>query len=272
MTGMAKRARAPVLVTENAGVARVTLDRPERHNAFDDTLVGALTETFERLSRASNVRAVILDAKGRSFSAGADLEWMKQMAGQSRAENEADARRMAALLHVLDTLPKPTLVLVQGAAFGGGVGLVAACDIALAAEGASFCFSEVRLGLIPAVISPYVLRSIGRRAARRYFLSAERFDAAEAYRLGLVHAVVPANALEATGREIAEGLLANGPRAVAAAKTLIAEVAGREVDVAMMEDTARRLAEIRSGREGREGIAAFLEKRRPSWIKGVRRR
>ena len=265
---MQERAKSSVLVSEKADVARVTLNRPERHNAFDDALIAELTATFERLSRASDVRAVVLAARGKSFSAGGDLRWMQRTAGYSLKQNHADARRLATLMHVLDTLPKPTVALVQGAAYGGGVGLVAACDIAIACQEASFCISEVKLGLIPAVISPYVLRAIGPRAARRYFLTAELFDAAEAHRLGLVHAVVPASELEAAGGKVTDSLLANGPRAVAAAKALIAEVAGRPVDAAMMDETARLIAEARSGEEGREGIAAFLEKRKPKWTKG----
>ncbi len=264
---MQERAQSSVLVSVKAGVATVTLNRPERHNAFDDAFIGELTETFARLARAPEARAVVLAARGKSFSAGADLNWMKRTGGYSREENHADARRLAALMHVLDTLAKPTVALVQGAAYGGGVGLVAACDIAIASHEAIFCVSEVKFGLIPAVISPYLLRAIGPRAARRYVLTAERFDAAEAHRLGLVHAVVEASALEAAGREVTDCLFANGPEAVVEAKALIAEVAGRPVDAAMMEDTARRTAERRASAEAREGMAAFLEKRKPAWPK-----
>ena len=256
-----------LLVSMEGGCAHVTLDRPERHNAFDDTLIAELTDTFERLGEADDVRAVVLAANGESFSAGADLEWMKKASGYGREENEADARRLARLMRLMDRLPKPTVSLIQGAAYGGGVGLVAVCDIAIASREATFCLSEVKLGLIPAVISPYLVRAMGSRAARRYVLTAERFDALEAHRIGLVHAVVEAGQLAATGKTVLEGLLSNGPQALAAAKRLIADIAGRPLDAALVDETARRIAEIRSSDEGREGIAAFLERRRPSWVK-----
>ena len=255
---MQERAQSSVQVSVKAGVARVTLNRPERHNAFDDAFIGELTETFARLARAPEARAVVLAARGKSFSAGAALNWMKRTGGYSREENHAEA---------LDLPPRKECALVQGAAYGGGVGLVAACDIAIASHEAIFCVSEVKFGLIPAVISPYLLRAIGPRAARRYVLTAERFDAAEAHRLGLGHAVVEASALEAAGREVTDCLFANGPEAVVEAKALIAEVAGRPVDAAMMEDTARRTAERRASAEAREGVAAFLEKRKQAWPK-----
>ena len=256
---------APFSLSIASGVARITLDRVARHNAFDDGLIARLSDALETLAAAPHVRAVILAAAGKSFCAGADLDWMQRTAGYSRAENIADAGRLARLMALLDRLPKPTVALVQGAAYGGGVGLVAACDIAVAAQGARFCLSEVRLGLIPAVISPYVVAAIGARAARRYFLTAEPFDAAEARRIGLVHEVVPGADLEAAGGRMVASLLANGPDAVAAAKRLIADVAGRPRDDALIEDTAQRIAEIRGGDEAREGMAAFLDKRPPRW-------
>ena len=231
------------------GVARVVLDRPEFHNVFDDALIGELADAFEGLAGDSGVRVVVLAASGKSFSAGADLRWMQRTAAYTREENLADARRLADMVHRLDTLPRPTIALVQGGTFGGAVGLVAACDIVIASEAAFFSLSEVKLGLIPSVISPYVLRAIGSRAARRYILTAERFDAAEALRIGLVHAVVPPEELEAAGQRIVESLLAGGPRAVAAAKRLIADVSGRPLDAELRAETARRIAEIRAGDE-----------------------
>ncbi len=250
------------------GIATLTLNRPERHNAFDDRLIAEIGLTLARLADDDTVGVVMLAAAGNSFSAGADLDWMRRMAGYHRAENEADALRLAEMMRALDTLPKPTIALVHGAAYGGGVGLVAACDIAIAAESASFCLSEVRLGLIPAVISPYVLAAIGRRAARRYMLSAERFDAREAHRIGLVHGVVAAPALDAAGVALARTLLDNGKEAMADTKRLIAEVADRPVDAALMALTAHRIAAARARAEGAEGLAAFLEKRAPAWRRG----
>ena len=244
------------------GVARLVLNRPEVHNAFNDALIAELTAALKRLEQDPEVRAVLLAAEGKSFSAGADLNWMKRMAGYSTEENRADARGLAGLMRTLNDLAKPTIALVQGAAYGGGVGLVACCDIAIAATRASFCLSEVKLGLIPAVISPYVIAAIGARASRRYFLTAERFDAEAALRLGLVQEVVAPEELEAAGRRVLDALLAGGPEAQAAAKRLVRDMAGRPVDDALVEETARRIAEVRAGAEAREGVSAFLEKRR----------
>jgi methylglutaconyl-CoA hydratase len=251
--------------TGENGVARITLTRVHVHNAFNELVVAELTRSLAGLESDRRVRAVVLAAQGDSFSAGADLNWMKRMAGHSKAENLEDARQLAQLMRGLNELAKPTLALVQGPAFGGGVGLVACCDIAIAAESASFCLSETRLGLIPAVISPYVIAAMGERAARRYFLSAERFTAAEAQRFGLVHEVVADEQLEARGERLIKALLAGGPGAQAAAKELIFAVSRRPLDDALVEDTARRIAELRVGREGQEGIAAFLGKRKPDW-------
>ncbi len=250
------------------GRATITLNRSEMHNAFDDTLIGALTGELKRLGRDESVRVVLLAARGRSFSSGADLNWMRRMADFSVEENLADAAGLAELMKTLANLPKPTIALVQGAAIGGGVGLVACCDIAIASEAASFCLSEVRLGLIPAVISPYVAAAIGPRPTRRYFLTAERFDAATAWRLGLIHEVVPAEELEVRGEALSRQLLKNGPRAMAEVKALIAEVALSTLDDDLIADTAERIAEIRASAEGREGLSAFLEKRTPNWAKG----
>jgi methylglutaconyl-CoA hydratase len=251
-------------VGEN-GVARITLTRSHVHNAFNDQLIAELTRSLNGLESDERVRVVVLAAQGKSFSAGADLAWMKRMAAYDAGENLEDARALAELMRTLNDLAKPTLALVQGPAFGGGVGLIACCDIAIAAETVSLALTEVRLGLIPAVISPYVVAKIGESAARRYFLTAERMTAAEALGLGLVHQVVPDEQLEARGVRVVETLLAGGPKAQAASKDLISVVAGRARDAALIEETARRIAEVRVDEEGREGIAAFLEKRKPNW-------
>ena len=251
---------------DDRGVARVTLNRPEIRNAFDDKLIRELTDIFERLGADAAVRVIVVTGAGKAFSAGADLNWMRRMAGYGREENLADARDLAQLMHVLNTTPKPTIARVNGPALGGGVGLVACCDIAIASETTFFALSEVRLGLIPAVISPFVAAAIGPRAARRYFLTGERFDAETARALGLVHAVAPADGLDAAVEAVLAELLACGPAAQAAAKDLIAAVAHRPADAALREATARRIAEIRAGEEGRHGVAAFLEKRKPRWI------
>lgn len=249
-------------------VARVTLNRPEVHNAFDDTLIHELTHALEKAGRDPSVRVVVLAGAGKSFSAGADLNWMKRMASYSEADNVRDAVAMANLMRTLAALPKPTIARVQGAALGGGVGLVACCDIAVASEDAVFSLSEVRLGLIPSVISPYVLRAIGRRASHRYFLTAERFPASDALRIGLVHEVVPAAKLDDCVEALVAELMKGGPHAQAAAKQLISDVAEAELNDSLVAETARRIAAIRVGPEGREGIGAFLEKRKPRWIAG----
>lgn len=250
------------------GRATITLNRPEMHNAFDDTLISALIEEFRRLERERSVRVILLAAKGKSFSSGADLNWMRRMADYSFEENRNDAMALAELMKTLANLSKPTIALVQGAAIGGGVGLVACCDIALATENASFCLSEVKLGLIPAVISPYVATAIGARATRRYFLTAERFDAKEACRLGLVHEVLRIEDLAEHAEGLSRRLLRNGPQAMASVKALVAEVALSSLDDDLIADTAERIAEIRASAEGREGLSAYLEKRDPNWVKG----
>jgi len=248
-----------------AGVATVTMNRPDRHNAFDDTLIAELSTTLKRLGEEPEVHVVVLAGEGRSFSAGADLNWMRRMAAYTHEENNADALALAGLVETLDALPCPTIARVHGAAIGGGVGLVAACDIVLAADTAKFALSEVRLGLIPAAISPYVVKAIGERQARRYFVTAERFDADEARRIGLVHEVVPANALDTRLAEMLENLHGNGPRAMGAAKALARRVGRGPVDQAMIADTAQRIADIRVGEEAQEGMDAFLTKRKPNW-------
>ncbi len=249
------------------GIATVRMNRPDVHNAFDDHLIAELTTELRRLDQAPEVRVVVLAANGKSFSAGADLNWMQRMAKYSEAENLRDAVAMAGLMRTLHGMHKPTIARVQGAAFGGGVGLVACCDIAVAAAEASFSLSEVRLGLIPSVISPYVIAAIGEREARRYFLTAERFGAEGAMRIGLVHEVTTGDRLDETVKKFADELLKGGPNALAAAKKLIADVARRPLDDALMEETARRIASIRVSPEGREGLGAFLEKRPPAWTK-----
>jgi methylglutaconyl-CoA hydratase len=252
---------------DERGVATLTMNRPQVHNAFDDRLIAGLTHELRELEHNVRVRVVVLAAEGKSFSAGADLNWMQRMAKYSEADNIRDAVALANLMRVLDTMSRPTVARVQGAAFGGGVGLVACCDIACASSAAVFCLSEVRLGLIPAVISPYVIAAMGQRNARRYFLSAERFDAQEALRIGLVHMVVEPAQLDSTVMQVIDELLKGGPHAIAEAKDLIASVANRPVDQALAEDTAARIARIRVSAEGQEGTNAFLEKRAPGWVK-----
>ncbi len=252
-------------VTRERGVARVTLNRPELRNAFDDALISQLTSTFREIEADASVRVMVLAGNGPAFCAGADLNWMKRMAGYGFEENLADAKALAGMLATLDRLPKPTIARVHGPVFAGGTGLVAACDIAVGTPEAKFCLSEAKLGLSPATISPYVMRAMGERNARRYFLTAEVFDAAEAYRIGMLSILVEAAELDATIEEILKHLLAGGPEAHARIKALIRDVAGRRPDDALAAETAQRIAEIRGSAEGREGIAAFLEKRKASW-------
>lgn len=255
-----------VLVEKKNGVARVTLDRPELRNAFDDALISLLNKTFNEVANDDSIRIVILAGNGPAFCAGADLNWMKRMAGYGYEQNLADAQALANMLAALDRLPKPTIARVHGPVFAGGTGLVAACDIAVGTREAKFCLSEAKLGLSPATISPYVLRAMGEREARRYFLTAEVFDAEEALRIGMLSLLVKKEELDKTIDAMVEHLLAGGPQAHAKIKDLIAAVAGRPVDAALIADTAKRIAEIRVSPEGREGIASFLEKRKPGWI------
>ena len=257
-----------ITVESKGGVGRVTLNRPEVRNAFDDALIAKLTQTFTELDRDSSVRAVVLAGNGPAFCAGADLNWMKRMSGYSYDENVRDARALAEMLSTLDRMDKPTVARVQGPAFAGGTGLVAACDIAVGTPDAKFCFSEAKLGLSPATISPYVMRAIGARAASRYFLTAEVFDAQEALRIGMLSALVPANELDASLEALLKHLLAGGSGAHARIKDLVHDVAGRPIDDELKGDTARRIAEIRASEEGKEGIASFLEKRKPKWSSG----
>jgi methylglutaconyl-CoA hydratase len=254
-----------LIVERKDAVGRVTLNRPDVRNAFDDALIASLAKTFAELDADPNVRVVVLAGNGPAFCAGADLNWMKRMAGYSYDENLRDARALADMLAALDRLDKPTIARVHGPAFAGGTGLVAACDIAVGTPEAKFCFSEAKLGLSPATISPYVMRAIGERAASRYFLTAEVFGAEEALRIGLLSALVPAAELDTFIGQLLDHLLAGSAAAHARIKDLVRDVAGRPIDEALKADTARRIAEIRASPEGREGIASFLEKRKPSW-------
>ncbi|WP_193099800.1 enoyl-CoA hydratase/isomerase family protein [Burkholderia sp. Z1] len=246
-------------------VATVTLARPDVRNAFNETTIAELTTAFEWLDAHAGVRAIVLAAEGTAFCAGADLNWMKKMAGYSDDENRADARKLARMLEAIHRCGKPVIARVHGDAYAGGVGLVAAADIAIAADGVKFCLSEARLGLIPATIAPYVVRAMGERAARRYFTTAEVFDSARAASLGFIHDAVPADALDETVAKLAAALVANGPDAVRACKQLVTDVAGRALDATLIEQTAEWIARTRAGAEAREGIASFLEKRTPSW-------
>ena len=247
------------------GIATLVMNRPEIHNAFDDDLIRDMTVALRELDEDFAVRVIVLAANGKSFSAGADMNWMKRVAEYTEKENLEDARHLADLMRTLNELKKPTIAKVQGPAFGGGVGLVACCDIALASEHAAFALTEVKLGLIPSVISPYVVRAISERQARRYFLTAERFDAREALRIGLVHKVVSTEQLDDWTLKFARQLLANGPEAMNACKELIRDVSHEPIDDKLIEDTAQRIATIRISDEGQEGLDAFLSKRKPDW-------
>lgn len=255
----------PLLVETRDAVATLTLNRPEIRNAFDDAQIERLTRALRVAEADATVRVVVIAGNGPAFCAGADLNWMKRMAGYSYEQNLADAAALAEMLRTLDRITKPTVARVHGPAFAGGTGLVAACDIALGAPEAKFCLSEAKLGLSPATISPYVVRAMGARMARRYFLTAEVFDAAEACRIGLLSALLPTAELDAALEAMLKHLLAGGPQAIAEIKDLIRAVSAGAIDEAMIADTARRIAEIRVTAEGREGIAAFLEKRKPAW-------
>ena len=247
-------------------VATVTLNRPDVRNAFNEFTIAELALAFNEMGRNDEVRAIVLAANGPAFCAGADLNWMKKMALYSHAENAEDAGKLADMLRTIYLCPKPVVAKVQGDCYAGGMGLVAACDIAVAASGACFCLSEVKLGLIPATISPYVIKAMGENAARRYFLTAEKFTAQEAHRIGFVHDIVGADTLDAHVDTIVNALITSSPNAVREAKVLVREVAGKTVDSALVVDTAERIARIRASSEGREGVASFLEKRKPDWL------
>ncbi|MCZ6831757.1 MAG: enoyl-CoA hydratase/isomerase family protein [Gammaproteobacteria bacterium] len=265
---MSESSPATVLTDIDArGVATVTLNRAEKHNAFDDAVIAELDATFASLAQEPALRVVVLASTGKSFSAGADLAWMQRMAEYDHRQNLEDARALAEMLRKLNHLPQPTIARVQGAAYGGAVGLVSCCDMAIGSEQARFCLSEVKLGLIPATISPYVIAAMGQRAARRYFISAELFNASTALQLGLLSEVVPAEELDARIDAACQQLLQNGPLAVAAAKRLALDMANREIGTELIEDSCRRIADIRVSEEGQQGLQAFLNKTVPAWSK-----
>ncbi|WP_231409365.1 enoyl-CoA hydratase/isomerase family protein [Ralstonia solanacearum] len=251
---------------QRGAVATVTLNRPDVRNAFNETVIAELTGAFHALAEEDSVRAIVLAGHGPAFCAGADLNWMQTMAGYSDDENRADALRLAEMLRAIHACPKPVVARVHGDTYAGGVGLVSACDIVVAADSAHFCLSEAKLGLIPATISPYVIRALGEQAARRYFITAERFTAAEAHRLGLVHELASAEALDAKVDALTAALVANSPNAVRESKRLVREIAGAPIDDALLADTANRIAAIRASDEGREGVQSFLGKRKPNWL------
>jgi len=246
-------------------VARVFLNRPEVRNAFNDSVITELAETFTRLGNDPGLRAIVLGGHGKAFCAGADLNWMKSMAGYGWEDNRADATRLAEMLWAVYACPLPVVGRLQGDCYAGGMGLAACCDVLVASDGMHFCLSEAKLGLLPATISPYVIRAMGEQAARRYFVTAERFSAAQAHAMGFVHELVSADALDAKVDEITALLVANGPAAVKACKRLVQDFAGREITQDLRAETARRIADIRASDEGREGVQAFLNKREPAW-------
>ncbi|MED5389067.1 MAG: enoyl-CoA hydratase/isomerase family protein [Pseudomonadota bacterium] len=247
------------------GVARITLDNPEKRNAFDDSIIASLTQAFERAGSDAAVRVVVLQAAGKHFSAGADLNWMRAMGKLDAQQNRDDALRLASLMQAIDQCPKPVIARVQGAAFGGALGLICAADMAVAADNARFCLSEVKLGIVPAVISPYVVRALGARQANRYFMTAEVIPADRALSLGIAHEVVPESELDATVDALVDALMSAAPQAQIEARNLIARVSHGPIDRAMLEHTADLIARLRTGDEGQEGLSAFLEKRTPNW-------
>lgn len=255
-----------ILVQQTDAVATVTLNRPDTRNAFNEEMISELQSAFAQLGGKVDVRVIVLAAAGSAFCAGADLHWMQKMAQYSLEENRADAAQLAAMLHTIYTCPKPVIAKIQGDCYAGGMGLAAVCDIAVGVDIAQFCLSEVKLGLIPATISPYVIKAIGDNAARRYFLTAERFSALEAHRIGLLHELVSADQLDAKVAELTKALQANSPQAVSAAKALVRQVGGAPMNAELFAATVEHIAQIRASDEGREGVRAFLEKRKPSWL------
>ncbi len=247
-------------------VGSITMNRPDVRNAFNDEVIADITRAFVDLGAREDVSCIVLAAEGSAFCAGADLNWMRRMADYSRDENLADAGKLAEMLRVIYECPKPTVARVQGDVYAGGMGLVACCDIAVSADTAGYCLSEVKLGLIPATISPYVIRALSARASQRYFLTAERFSAQEALRLGFVHEVVPANQLDAKLDEITQALVKNSPNAVKVCKKLLHDVAYAEISQPLISKTVEGIADIRASAEGRDGVSAFLGKRKPSWL------
>ena len=255
-----------LLQTLVRGVATLTLNRPDVRNAFNDDMIAELAQAFTALGAHADVRCIVLTAEGAAFCAGADLNWMRRMADYSHAENIADAAQLADMLRVVYRCPKPTIARIQGDVYAGGMGLVAACDMAVSVDSAHYCLSEVKLGLVPATISPYVLRALGARAAHRYFLTAERFDAAEAHRIGLVHEMTTADLLDAKVAELIGALVNASPLAVKACKLLVQDVAEREINNELIALTVKGIADIRSSEEGKEGVQSFLQKRKPGWM------
>jgi len=253
-------------ITQSGPVARITLTQPEVRNAFSDEVIAEITAAFREVGAREDVRAVVLAAEGPAFCAGANLNWMRRMADYTRAENIADAGKLAEMLRVIYACPKPTVARVQGDVYAGGMGLVAACDMAVSVDTAGFCLSEVKLGLIPATISPYVIRAMGARAAHRYFLTAERFGALEALRIGFVHEVVAADQLDAKVDDIVKALVSASPNAVRACKQLVQDVAQQQIDAQLIAATVEGIADIRASAEGREGVQSFLQKRKPGWL------
>lgn len=247
-------------------VAEVWLNRPDVRNAFNDQVIAELTAVFRDLSADPQLRVVLLAAHGKAFCAGADLNWMRAMAGYSWDQNRADAQKLADMLWTLDQCPVPIVARIQGDCYAGGMGLACVSDVLVASDNVTFCLSEARLGLLPATISPYVIRAMGPQQSRRYMVTAERFSATQAHAMGMVHELVGPDALDAKVAEIVNTLVANGPAAVRACKKLVQDVAGREIDAALRDETARRIADIRASDEGREGIASFLNKRAPNWL------
>jgi len=264
---MSKENSNPSIIVDikTNGVARITLNRPGIHNAFDDHVIKCLTDAIYKIDLDESVRILVLDAAGKSFSAGADLNWMKRMAGYSWEENYQDSLKLAGLMQALHDCRKTTIAIVQGAAFGGGVGLVACCDIVLASDKAIFCLSEVKLGLIPSVISPYVVKAIGERNSKRFFATAEKFDAEEGLRIQLIHKIFSHQELTERTQDYINRVLANGPRAMYQSKRLVNHVANKAINEELVLDTAQRIADIRASSEGKEGVAAFLEKRPANW-------
>jgi methylglutaconyl-CoA hydratase len=253
-------------MTRQGPVARVFLNRPEVRNAFNDEVIATLTRTFRELGGDASLRAIVLGGHGKAFCAGADLSWMRAMADYTWEQNRADAQALADMLWTVYTCPVPLVGRIHGDCYAGGVGLAAVCDVLVASDAAAFCLSEAKLGLLPGTISPYVVRALGEQASRRYFVTAERFSAQQAHALGFVHELCTADTLDAKVDELVAALCANGPLAVRACKRLVQDVAGREVDAPLREDTARRIADIRASEEGREGVQSFLHKRRPGWL------
>ena len=253
-------------LTHTGPLLTITLSRPEVRNAFNDEVIAELTQAFQTAAASAETRAVVLAAEGPAFCAGADLNWMRRMADYTREDNLADAAKLAEMLRVMYACPKPTIARIQGDVVAGGMGLVAACDMAVTVDTASFCLSEVKLGLIPATISPYVIRAMGARAAHRYFLTAERFSAQEAHRIGFVHEVVPAEQLDTKVAELVKALVNASPNAVRSCKELVQTVADREIDGALIAQTVEGIADIRSSTEGKEGVQSFLQKRKPNWL------